>query len=261
MKLLTRLESLLLLALPSSFWGACAWCFWSCCIIDSEASLKDPGNLLISFWASACDDPDLSLRSSDNILLLAATKPDIVDKSPPIEIFGASSWFFPAFAHAARWVSGPEWEALLCWWTGGSTFTPAACDGLGGSMGKPEATSSGWGLNFSLLLWELACPCLFCKKRLFMLSAIRKTNLMRKMNEYTDPKINIFQKGVWNKFSNYRENNINIKQRKKAKTRTLQYTVEVCIVKCFHLVQCALLHTFSKLWNSKRCFKGSSFMN
>jgi len=41
-------------------------------------------------------------------------------------------------------------------------FDSAACDGLGGSIGKPEATSSGWGLNFSLRLLEFGRPCLFC---------------------------------------------------------------------------------------------------
>jgi hypothetical protein len=41
-------------------------------------------------------------------------------------------------------------------------FDSAAWDGLGGSIGKPEATSSGWGLNFSLRLLEFDWPCLFC---------------------------------------------------------------------------------------------------
>ena len=69
---------------------------------DSEVSLKDPGNLAISFGTSGCARPDLSLRSSDNKLLRAATKLEIVDKSAPVEILGASSGFLLALAHAAR---------------------------------------------------------------------------------------------------------------------------------------------------------------
>lgn len=76
---------------------------WSCFVIESElVSLKDPGNLPISFGASCCEIPDLSLRSAVNKLLLAATKPDIDDKSVPVESLGASSMFFPTFAQAAR---------------------------------------------------------------------------------------------------------------------------------------------------------------
>lgn len=65
-------------------------------------SLNDPGNLAITFGTSGCDELDLSLKSSASKLLLAATKPDIVDKSAPAETFGASSVFLTVFAHAAR---------------------------------------------------------------------------------------------------------------------------------------------------------------
>lgn len=167
-KLLTRSRSLLL-PLPSSFWEVpnwpCKWCLWSCCVDDSEMSLNDPGNLFINFEVSVSDDPDLSLWSSDTIPL-AETKPEIVDRSPPIEIFGASSWFFPVLAHAVRWTSGPEWEALLCCCTWGTMPPSTACDGLRGSMGNPEA-SSGWGLNFSLLLLDWTWLFLFCNRRFF----------------------------------------------------------------------------------------------
>lgn len=142
----------------------CVWIFWSCLIMDSEASLNDPGNLLINLGTSCWEGPDFSLRSSDNKLLLPATKPGIVDKLAPVDIFGASSKFFPAFAHAARWTSGPEWEDALLWsWSWGSMLgSSTTWDGLGGSMGKPEATSSGLGLNFSLRLLEFDWLCRFC---------------------------------------------------------------------------------------------------
>jgi len=68
--------------------------------MDADVSLNDPGNLATNFGATGCKEPDLSLLSSDNILLVD-TGPDI-DKSAPFKAFGASSRFVPPFDHA-RW--------------------------------------------------------------------------------------------------------------------------------------------------------------
>ncbi|MFS7984437.1 hypothetical protein Hanom_Chr11g00986431 [Helianthus anomalus] len=91
----------LLIVLASSSGGPAAF---------EEASLSEPGNRLIS-RGGGCDVPvwSLSLRSSYNMLFLAATKPDIADKSAPFD-----STFFPTFDQAARWTNGPECEARLC---------------------------------------------------------------------------------------------------------------------------------------------------
>lgn len=99
-EVLTIMGSLLLLT-SSFLLEPTATGFWSCGK-GSEASLNEPGNLPITFGTSIWEELDLFLRSSVNILLLAATKPDIPDKSAPFEIFGASSGFLVDFAHAAR---------------------------------------------------------------------------------------------------------------------------------------------------------------
>lgn len=81
--------------------------------MDSDFSLNDPGNLATSFGTPGCRELDFSLLSSDKKLLLAAIEPDIVDRSAPFDTLGASSKFFPAFAHAAGLTSGPECDDLL----------------------------------------------------------------------------------------------------------------------------------------------------
>lgn len=162
-RVLTTIGSLVLL-LSLSCEPTILWFenFWSGSIDDSEVSLKEPGNLAISFWTSPCEESDFSLQSSASILLLAATNPEVAKVSAPVEILGASSGFLLAFTQAARWARGPECEAFLGWHTWESILS-VPCDGLGGSIGKPEA-SSGCGLNFSLRLFELEWLCLFCNK-------------------------------------------------------------------------------------------------
>lgn len=177
-----------LLILPSSFlWEPAMpyeWCFWS---LKRDYSFKDHRNLAISFGASGCDEPDLSLQYSDNKFLLAATEPDKFDNSAPVETSEASSRFLLAFAKEAGWTNGPECEALWCWCSFRLILNSAACDGLGGSIGKPEAISSGWGLNCSLRLLEFDWPCLFCEKKaislIWQLNSSNTSNWTKKKEE------------------------------------------------------------------------------